>query len=79
MKVYKGSGSTTPFILNLDKGECSPSRLGIIFPEKETRYPFSGTLCGNLRFCGYLPLPKYELEIVQAVLHTFWNFVPQND
>jgi hypothetical protein len=34
MKVYKGSGSAAPHILNLDKGEVSPSRLSLFTPEK---------------------------------------------
>jgi hypothetical protein len=34
---------------------------------------------GTFAGVDILPLPRYELGIVQAVLHTFWNFVPQND
>jgi len=34
---------------------------------------------GTCTCVDILPLPRYELGIVQALLHTFWNFVPQND
>jgi hypothetical protein len=58
MKVYKGSGSAALFILNLDKDECSPSRLGLITPEKEPRYPFNRRLGGSLCLCGYFAPAK---------------------
>jgi hypothetical protein len=58
MKVYKGSGSAAPYILNLDKDKVSPSRLNLFTSEKESRYPFNRRLGGNVCLCGYFFLAK---------------------
>ena len=77
MKLYKGTGSTAPHILNLQKDECSASRLGLFTPEKEPLCPFNRRLGGKC--VDNSSLPNYELVIVPAVLQMFWNFVLLND
>jgi hypothetical protein len=74
MKVYKGSGSTAPFILNLDKGECSPSRLGLFTPENEPRYPFNWRLGGNLCLCGYFAPAKIWTGDCPSSAPHVWEF-----
>jgi len=74
-KAYKGSRGTTPPILKLDTGwKWSTSRLAVLPPGEQPRYPLNRRLGGLQSQSGRfaedkspLPLPRFKPWTVQPV------------